>query len=171
MKNIVLTGMMGAGKTTIGKELAQRMTDFLFVDLDNEIENELDVSISEIFTKHGETYFRDLESKFLDDYCTQNNLIISTGGGVVERRENLSTMKKNSVVFYLSAPVVELYERVKKTSHRPLLKHPDPCAKIKELMDRREKYYKTAHFEICTENREISEIADEIVEKYKSYGK
>ena len=77
MKNIILTGMMGAGKTTAGKELSGILTDFSFIDMDSEIEKELGVSISEIFEEHGEAYFRDIETDFLKKYSNQSNLIIS----------------------------------------------------------------------------------------------
>lgn len=171
MKNIVLTGMMGAGKTTAGKMLSDILPDFVFIDMDSKIEKELGVSISEIFKEHGEAYFRDLETKFLEKYSTINNLIISTGGGIVERSENIDLIKKNGIMFYLSAPAEELFERIKHTTNRPLLANPNPCDKIKELLSRRAKNYKKADFEIITTNKTIQEIAQEIVKKYKNYGK
>ncbi len=171
MKNIILTGMMGAGKTTAGKELSGILTDFSFIDMDSEIEKELGVSISEIFEEHGEAYFRDIETDFLKKYSNQSNLIISTGGGIVERSENINLIKKNGIMFYLSAPAEELFERIKHTTNRPLLAIPNPCDKIKELLNRREKYYKKADFEIITTNKTIREIAQEIVKNYKNYGK
>lgn len=171
MKNIILTGMMGAGKTTAGKELSGILTDFSFIDMDSEIEKKLGISISEIFKERGEAYFRDIETNFLKKYSNQNNLIISTGGGIVERSENIDLIKKNGVMFYLSAPSEELFERIKLTTHRPLLAIPNPCDKIKELLNRREKYYKKSDFEIITTNKTIQEIAQEILKKYKNYGK
>ncbi len=171
MKNIILTGMMGAGKTTAGKELSGILTDFSFIDMDSEIEKKLGISISEIFKERGEAYFRDIETNFLKKYSNQNNLIISTGGGIVERSDNIDLIKKNGVMFYLSAPSEELFERIKLTTHRPLLAIPNPCDKIKELLNRREKYYKKSDFEIITTNKTIQEIAQEILKKYKNYGK
>ena len=171
MKNIVLTGMMGAGKTTAGNVISGILTDFSFIDMDGEIEKELGISISEIFKEYGEAYFRDIETNFLKKYSNQNNLIISTGGGIVERSGNIDLIKKSGVMFYLSAPAEELFERIKHTTNRPLLANPNPCDKIKELLSRRAKNYKKADFEIITTNKTIQEIAQEIVKKYKNYGK
>lgn len=171
MKNIVLIGMMGAGKTTVGKKLSACLKDFSFIDMDSDIEKNQGVTISKIFQEHGESYFRDIETEFLKKYCAQENLVISTGGGIVERAVNIEIIKKNSVLFYLSAPAGELFERIKHSTHRPLLDNPNPYAKIKELLNRRVPYYKMADFEIETLDKEVSQITDEILEKYKSYEK
>ena len=109
MKNIVLIGMMGAGKSTVGSCLGNSLDGFSFVDMDNEIEKHAGLTIAEIFANHGESYFRTLETQLLESYSRQNSLVISTGGGIVERSENLDKMKQNCVAVsytHLTLPTI-----------------------------------------------------------------
>lgn len=165
--NIVLIGMMGAGKTTTGIAVSKKLSGYTFIDIDSEIEQSKNMLISEIFEKYGEAYFRTLESEYIKKIANLSQLIISTGGGVVERSENLDILRKNGVVFYLSAPIGELFERVKLSTHRPLLNLADPKDKIRELLCRRERYYKMADYEINTSGKDISQIVEEIIDKYE----
>lgn len=165
-KNIVLIGMMGAGKSTIGHLLDEKLGDFLYVDLDTQIEKEAKKHIHEIFEEHGEAHFRKLEHDLIKRLSGYSNQVISTGGGVVENAENMDALRKNGVIFYLSATPEEIYSRVRKATHRPLLKTPNPLQTIKEIMKRREKFYQTADFEVSTENKTINEITDEIIKNY-----
>lgn len=167
-KNIVLIGMMGAGKSTIGHLLDEKLQDFSYVDIDKEIEKLAQKHIPEIFAQDGEQHFRKLEHELIQKFSNYHNQVISTGGGIVENIENLNLLKKNSVIFYLSAKIDTLYERVRKTTNRPLLKHPNPKERIKELVTKREPFYKKADFEINTDNKELIEIVQEIIEKYES---
>ena len=165
-KNIVLIGMMGAGKSTIGHLLDERLKDFFYLDMDKEIEKLAQKHIPEIFAQDGEEHFRMLEHQLIQKFSNYHNQVISTGGGIVENVENINLLKKNGVIFYLYAKVDTLYDRLKKTNDRPLLKHPNPKERIKELIKKREPFYKMADFEINTEKKELIEIADEIIEKY-----
>lgn len=159
---------MGAGKSTVGCFLYEKLKNFYFVDLDREIEKLAQKHISEIFEQDGETHFRKLEHSLIQKFADHDNQIIATGGGIVENIENLYFLQKNSVIFYLSASIDNLFDRVKKTTHRPLLKNPNPKEKLKELLKKREPYYKKADFEIKTDNKELIEIVEEIIEKYET---
>ena len=101
--NIILVGMMGAGKTTIGKELLNVLKDYTLIDMDSEIENREKMKISEIFEKYGEKHFRELETNLLKELSKNQNQIISTGGGVFEKEENRNILKETGTVFYLKA--------------------------------------------------------------------
>lgn len=166
-KNIILIGMMGCGKTTVARLLDQKLDGFLYVDLDKEIEKEVKKTIVEIFSEIGEEGFRDLESKVLKKFCAYSHQVIATGGGSVERVENLEEMKKNGLVFYLKARPEALYERIKMSVNRPMLFGDNPLQKLKDLMKKRESFYSQAHFEIETEKKELAQIVDEIAGKIK----
>jgi len=165
-RNIVLIGMMGAGKSSVGHLLSAKLQDFQYVDVDEAIERNEKMTIEEIFAVVGEAHFRELETKMIAKLSNYHNQVIATGGGAVENIENIELLRKNSVIFYLKASIDELFERVKLSSHRPLLKTTNPKQKLRELMDRREKYYLKADFEINTENKQLIEIVDEILDKY-----
>ncbi len=167
-KNIVLIGMMGAGKSTIGHLLDEKLKDFFYLDMDKEIEKLAQKHIPEIFAQDGEEHFRMLEHQLIQKFSNYHNQVISTGGGIVENIENINLLKKNGVIFYLYAKVDTLYNRLKKTNDRPLLKHPNPKERIKELVKKREPYYKMADFEINTDNKDLVQIVQEILEKYET---
>lgn len=167
-KNIVLIGMMGAGKSAIGHLLDQKMKDFFYLDIDKEIEKLAQKQIYEIFEENGEEHFRKLENDTIKKYSVYSNQVIATGGGIVENLENLELLKKNGVLFYLSASPQELYKRVRTTTHRPLLKGENPEQRIKDLLKRREPFYKMADFEVSTEKKELLAIVNEIIEKYEN---
>lgn|SRR5574344_159146 len=158
--------MMGAGKSTIGHLLDKKLNDFMYLDIDKEIEKLAKKHIAEIFAQDGEEHFRKLEHELIEKYSNYHNQVIATGGGIVENIENINLLKKNSVIFYLSASINALYYRIARTTHRPLLNTKNPKEKLKELIKRREPFYKLADFEINTENKELIEIVEEIVEKY-----
>ncbi len=167
-KNIVLIGMMGAGKSTVGHLLDERLKDFFYLDMDKEIEKLAKKHIPEIFSQDGEAHFRKLEHELIQKFSNYHNQVISTGGGIVENIENINLLKKNSIIFYLSAKIDTLYERVRKTSNRPLLQHSNPKERIKELVKKREPFYKMADFEIDTDNKDLLQIVQEILEKYET---
>ena len=100
-KNIVLIGMMGAGKSTVGHLLDERLKDFFYLDMDKEIEKLAKKHIPEIFSQDGEAHFRKLEHELIQKFSNYHNQVISTGGGIVENIENINLLKKNSIIFYL----------------------------------------------------------------------
>ena len=163
--NIILIGMMGAGKTTIGLELSKKLTDFNLVDTDSEIEKSENMKISEIFEKFGEQYFRELETKIIEKICKNENQIISTGGGIFENEKNQKILKENGRVIYLKATSEALFERIKNQTHRPLLKQGFGKENIKSILEKREINYLKAHTIIDTENKPIYNIVEEIINK------
>ncbi|MDA3792560.1 MAG: shikimate kinase [Elusimicrobia bacterium] len=162
--NIVLTGMMGSGKSTVGRELAGRL-DFHYIDTDKMIEKQVGKSINDIFEKVGEISFRKLEKEAARCVSVLDNFIISTGGGVVKYKENLKELKENSALIYLYAPPEILYERLKKKKDRPLLKVPDPLKKLKNILKDRKSAYNKADITIDTAGKKPSAVAKEIIEK------
>ena len=160
--NISLIGMMGSGKSTIGKLLKIKLSDYRFIDTDEEIIKKENMSINEIFAQKGEEYFRRIETEVLNRILSNNNQIISTGGGIIKSEENIKNLKEKSIVFYLKAEGTELCKRVKNNKERPLLNVENMYEKIKILLNEREKNYKQAHYIISTDNKTPEEITNEI---------
>lgn len=163
--NIALIGMMGAGKTTISKLLIQKLFGFIFVDTDEEIVKRENMSINDIFSLKGEDYFRKIESEILSLVLSNDNQIISTGGGIVKSKNNLENLKEKSKVFYLRASVDTLYNRVKNNTERPLLNNSDMFKKIVSLLDERKILYEQAHFIVDTDEKSSDIVVQEIIEK------
>ena len=161
-KNIVLIGFMGAGKSTVARKLAEELkretvsTDDLIVKREGR-------SINDIFKDSGEAYFRSLEKTVVAEVSQENNLIIDCGGGVVLNLENVANLKKNGIIFYLSASVEAIYQRIKDQTHRPLLKADNPKAKIQELLNSRQSQYQgAAHYTLDASPKPIDPIVDAI---------
>ena len=163
--NIILVGMMGAGKTTIGKERLNVLKDYTLIDMDSEIENREKMKISEIFKKYGEKHFRELETNLLKELSKNQNQIISTGGGVFEKEENRNILKETGTVFYLKASAEKLFDRIKSQTHRPLLQQGFGIEKVKSILDNREANYSKADIIIDTENMLPQNIVKRIVEE------
>ncbi|MDP1610498.1 MAG: shikimate kinase [Sulfuritalea sp.] len=139
--NIYLVGMPGAGKTTVGRQLARRLQR-RFMDADHEIEARTGVRIPLIFDIEGEQGFRDRESKVIAELAKESNLVVATGGGAVLRPENRMALKQGGVVIYLHATPTLLFERTRLDPNRPLLQVADPMAKIEELFAQRDPIYR-----------------------------
>jgi len=163
MKNIVLTGFMGTGKTTIGKELS-RMLHMRLVDIDAEIEKSQKMKINDIFRIHGEQYFRGIETDMIKQFSRGKNIIISTGGGAVLRDENMEALNENGIVFCLNASTETIMERTARSEDRPLLKVENPKEKISEMLSLRRPFYEKAGIMIETDCKTPLEIVEEIVE-------
>jgi shikimate kinase len=162
--NVVLTGMMGCGKTTIGKELAKTISEYKYVDIDFEIEKSTQKKISEIFLKHGEPFFRMLETEKIRKFSKNNEKqIISIGGGAFESEENRKNLSSNGVVIYLKASPKEIYERIKNETHRPLLRKDFSVEKIASIMYLRETNYMKADIIIDTDSKTPQNIVEEII--------
>ncbi len=166
MKTIVLIGMMGSGKTTVGKALAEKLS-VNFIDLDKEIENKQNMTISDIFSNFGQEYFRKIEYITLKKIFEPENLVISFGGGTFENAEIQRNVLKNSNVIFLIASPEIIYERIKNDKSRPLLKNNMNIEKINELLEMRNKNYKLAPYKILTDNKDINSVVLEILKCVK----
>ena len=138
--NIFLVGMMGAGKTTVGKLLAQHLGKN-FIDSDEEIQQRTGVTIPHIFDVEGEAGFRQREVNVVKELVTLNNIVLATGGGVVLNEQSRDALRCNGIVVYLKSAVNDLWQRTRHDRNRPLLQAADPRAKLKELYEQRDPLY------------------------------
>lgn len=164
--NIVLTGFMGAGKTTVGKLLARRL-NLKLVDTDREIEKKTGMDIFNIFDKYGEERFREIETGVVEEVAELSNCVIVTGGGIILRRENIERLRRNGVVVYLHAEPDVISKRVIRDKSRPLLQSTEPLEKIKELMNIRKPFYENYDIKIDTSQLTVEEVVNEIINKNK----
>ncbi|MEW5747026.1 MAG: shikimate kinase [Nitrospirota bacterium] len=166
MKNIVLTGFMGTGKTVVGTLLAERLRRPL-IDVDSEIEREQRMTVAEIFAREGEAAFRDMEAAVIRRLSERAGVIIATGGGAVVRQENRENLRKNGVVVCLTASPEATLERTRAAGTRPLLQVDDPLQRIRELLEARGPYYAKADMVIDTEGKTPADVAEEIVQRIR----
>ena len=163
--NIVLIGFMGAGKTTVSDYLST-MFDMDIIEMDQEITDREEMSIPDIFATYGEEYFRDLETSLLVELQDRKNVIISCGGGTALRENNVGEMKKNGRVVLLTASPETIYERVKDSDDRPVLKGRKNVDGIAELMEqRREKYEAAADIVVQTDHKTVLQVCEELVQR------
>ena len=160
---------MGTGKTTVGIRLAE-MLNMEFVDTDDIIEEDSNMSITDIVSKMGGEHFRHLESKAVEKACKLSNHIIFTGGGVVMRDKNIQNLKRTGLIFCLYATPEVIWQRVSHETHRPLLQVEDSMGRIREMMETRKPLYDKADYKIDTSQLTIEQVAEKIVELFsKSY--
>lgn len=180
MKTIVLTGMMGSGKTTVGRLLAQKLS-VKFIDVDLVVEKKYNKSISEIFAQFGEEYFRKIESETIKEILNKTLVqwervgegeiqnpsgitgIISLGGGAFEDVNTRDFLLKNSVVIYLKTSPEKILERLKNDTSRPLLCGNMNLEKINELIQKREKNYNKAAYTVITDEISQQQAAEKIL--------
>ena len=165
-KNLVLTGMMGSGKTTIGKSLSQRL-NMQFADIDDIIEKKNGLSISAIFEQRGEKTFRQEEEVESKNALKRSNIIIALGGGAFINKNIRDEIKKNSVSIWLDLDVEMLYKRVSLNQKRPLLKNSSK-EDLKKIYNDRKKIYSLADFKIQCTLKNKDQIINEIVKIYAS---
>ena len=139
--NIFLVGLMGAGKTTIGRLLAKRLKK-TFIDTDHELELRTGVKIPLIFELEGEDGFREREAALISELTQRQDIILATGGGAILRTENRQALAQNGTVIYLDAKVEDLWQRTQHDKNRPLLQTNDPKAKLVELFAQRDPLYR-----------------------------
>lgn len=158
---------MGAGKTTIGRQLARRLGKN-FIDSDREIEERTGATIPLIFELEGEHGFRDREQAVLDDITRHDNIILATGGGAILRAENREYLKSRGTVIYLHANIEHLLRRTSKDKNRPLLQTDNPRQKLLDLMkDRDPLYRETANIIVETNDRSVRSVVNFLVKRLK----
>jgi shikimate kinase len=164
--NVALIGFMGAGKTSVGRLVAENL-GFEFLDTDELIQSRAGRTIADIFAKEGEPAFRALEKQVVQELAARKKTVISTGGGLPTNPENLAALKSYALVVCLWASPEKIWERVRHQSHRPLLHDADPQKKIRELLTAREPFYKQADVLINTDLRSVREAAQQITLQFK----
>lgn len=165
--NIFLIGPMGAGKTTVGRLLAQKLS-LTFFDSDHEIEDHTGVDIPLIFEKEGEEGFRKREVEIIDELTQRKNIVLATGGGAVIKEENRHNLINRGLVIYLQADIKHLIRRTRKDRNRPLLQGPNPEKKLRQIMiDREPLYRQAADHIIDTGKYSVQAIIKQILELQK----
>jgi shikimate kinase len=164
-KNIFLVGLMGAGKSTVGRQLGKALKKE-FVDCDKAIEERTGVNISLIFELEGEEGFRKREQAMLDMLTQRDDIVLATGGGAILREENRAFLMSRGYVVFLNAPVELLVERTSRDRNRPLLQTEDPGARITQLLEEREPLYRqVADAVVATGRRSARYVVKEIQRK------
>jgi shikimate kinase len=165
--SIVLTGMMGAGKSSVGRCL-QRRTGLALLDIDELVVLNLGMSILEIFAKHGEEKFRDAETEALRHVRTGERRIIVTGGGIVLRKENVEILRSLGPIAWLDGDEATLFSRARRKRYRPLLQTKNPRMTFSQILcDRRPFYESIADFRVDTSILTIEEVAVAILRKLR----
>jgi shikimate kinase len=166
-RNIFLVGLMGAGKTSVGRLLAKDL-HMTFVDCDQEIEKRTGVSVSVIFEIEGEEGFRRRESTLLRELVQTEDVVLATGGGVVLRAENREALVRHGFVVYLKATVDELWQRTRHDRNRPLLRTPDPHARLAELFAQRDPLYReVADITVETSTQSLRQLVSDLEQRLR----
>lgn len=165
---IVLVGLMGAGKSTVGRRLAARL-GLMFSDADNEIEEAAGMSIPDIFAIYGEAHFRDGERKVIDRLLRDGSIVLATGGGAYMDATTRANVKEAGISVWLKSDLETLMRRVRKRSNRPLLQNPDPEGTMRRLMEQRYPVY--AEADVTVESREGTheQVVEAIVDALDTY--
>ena len=164
--NIVLTGMMGSGKTVVGKLLAKKR-GMRFFDMDSQIEKSAKKKIKDIFADDGESVFRKMERELVKCLSLLDDLVLSTGGGIVLNPVNIKDLRKNGKIVFLKAKPEVLFERIKKEKHRPLINVEDPLVELRRIYGKRKKLYADCNLCVNTAGKKPEEICAEIIKKIK----
>jgi shikimate kinase len=160
---LVLVGMMGAGKTTVGRRLAARLGRH-FVDSDEEVEKAAGMTIEDIFAAHGEADFRAGEVRVIARLLKDRDLVLGTGGGAFMNPETRALVKASAVSVWIKADFDLLFQRVQRRSNRPLLKTANPRQTLKELIDKRYPTYAEADVTIVSKDVPQDQVATEVIE-------
>lgn len=168
-ENIYLIGLMGAGKTTIGRQLAKAL-QLPFYDSDKAIEEQTGVDISTIFEYEGEEGFRVREQNMIEELTQIDGIVLATGGGAILKEANRQALKKNGYVVYLQCTVDKILQRTKRDTQRPLLDTSNPRERIEKLFAEREGLYLScADFKIETSSMQSKTVVQNILNEYNAY--
>jgi shikimate kinase len=162
-RSVVLVGMMGAGKSTIGRRLSARL-GLAFFDADTEIELAHRMPIPDIFETYGEPYFRDGEARVIARLLEGGPAVLATGGGALMRTETRDRIREKAVSIWLKVETDVVMRRVKRRSDRPLLQTADPEATVERLLREREPLYEQADLTVCSRDVPHEKIVDECIE-------
>ena len=166
--NVFLIGPMGAGKSTIGRQLAHAL-GVEFVDCDHAIEEQTGASIALIFDIEGEAGFRKREAAMIEQLTARDGVVLATGGGAVIDAGNRAHLRDRGTVVYLACSVAQQFERTRHSKHRPLLQAPDPKEKLRALLEAREPLYReVAHVVVETDHRSVGSVVKELVKRLKA---
>jgi shikimate kinase len=168
-KNIIITGFMGTGKSVIAKKLARKLK-MDFIDMDQIIEKDQGMSISDIFTRYGENYFRAQENKLVKELSQKENTVIATGGGTLLSSDNSEMLGQAGEIVCLYADSRTIYNRLKRKNDRPLLKGRNFLSEINRLLEERKKIYDNIKWKIDTTGLNIQEVVNKIIALLKSEG-
>lgn len=167
-ESIFLVGPMGAGKSTVGRLIADKL-HYQFVDSDHEIEQRTGATIPMIFDIEGEAGFREREESIIDELTQRTEVVLATGGGVVEREKNRQHLRTRGFVVYLKSPVEALIQRTKHDRNRPLLQTENPGKVLAELMEKREPWYlEMADLVIETQQVSVHRVVKKILERLET---
>lgn len=167
--NLVLTGFMGTGKTSLGKLLAEKL-GCGFVDIDQKIEQDEGLTVPQIFEKYGEKYFRELEKKAVAEVSQRHGLVIATGGGTIKDAENIRMLKSSGVIVCLTTDPEEIFRRTERRGERPVLDGgEDRLQTIKKLLAERQPFYAQADYTIDTTDWSPLQIMSDICKKFRIY--
>ena len=160
---LILIGLPGSGKSTVGRQLARRL-NLTFKDSDHEIEQHIGCPIREFFAREGEAAFRDIEESVIQELTRSPSGVLATGGGAVLRPSNRERLRQAGHVIYLRSTPEELFRRLRHDSHRPLLQVPDPIEKLRSLYEERDPLYReTCHFTIETGRPSVATLVNTIL--------
>ena len=167
MKNIVLIGFMGVGKTTIGQLLAEKLS-VAFFDTDKIIEQNMNMTVSEFFEKLGEKEFRKYETEVVELLSNTEGCVISCGGGIVLNKTNMNILSKNGIIVYLKANIDTIVKRVSSDRTRPIIAAMEnPKKEIELLFNKRKNFYENNNFSFDTDSLTPEQISDNIINKIK----
>ena len=167
-QNIFIVGPMGAGKSTVGRQLSESLS-YTFKDSDQEIQRRTGVDIPTIFEFEGEEGFRNRERQVIEELVSEERIVLATGGGAILNAENRQNLSSRGVVIYLHCSPEQQYARTARDRNRPLLETEDPLAKLREIMEEREPLYRqVADMVVSTEKRGTSSVVKEICRRLAS---
>jgi shikimate kinase len=168
-RHLILVGLMGSGKTTVGCHLA-RLCGRPFIDIDHEVEACAGQTVGEIFERHGEEEFRRLEYAMIQDVMGRPPAVVATGGGAVQFERNRKLLWKKGTVIYLQARIPSLVQRLKKSKGRPLILNQDPQAVLTALLAKREAFYLQAHKVVVVDDLPAREVASTLWDDLRRTG-